>query len=167
MRGSMTIGARDRGALLLSAGQRDARARRPSCRSPSGNRRRPCRGARRRRPRRSRIVAFGRRSPSARGSPTASRLTCRLTCRPVDRIQPERDVVGERVGEQERLLRHEADRAAQNRRAEDLATSTPSMKTVPGGGSCSRASSEISVDLPEPVTPTSATVCPASIVADT
>jgi hypothetical protein len=34
------------------------------------------------------------------------------------------------------------------------------MNTVPGGGSCSRASSEISVDLPEPVTPTSATVCP-------
>ena len=46
-------------------------------------------------------------------------------------------------------------------------TSTPSTKTVPGGGSCSRASRLMSVDLPEPVTPTSATVCPASMRADT
>ena len=30
-------------------------------------------------------------------------------------------------------------------------TSTPSMKTVPGGGSCRRASRLISVDLPDPV----------------
>ena len=37
------------------------------------------------------------------------------------RIEPERDVVGERVGEQERLLRDEADRAAQDARAADLA----------------------------------------------
>ena len=41
-------------------------------------------------------------------------------------------------------------------------TSTPSMNTVPGGGSCSRASSDSSVDLPEPVRPTIATVCPAA-----
>ena len=46
-------------------------------------------------------------------------------------------------------------------------TSTPSMNTEPGGGSYSRASSEMSVDFPEPVTPTSATVSPAAIVADT
>jgi hypothetical protein len=37
-------------------------------------------------------------------------------------------------------------------------TSTPSMNTVPGGGSCSRANSEISVDFPDPVTPTNAAV---------
>ena len=39
---------------------------------------------------------------------------------PSARVQAERDVVGERVGEQERLLRHEADRAAQ-RRERDVA----------------------------------------------
>ena len=43
-------------------------------------------------------------------------------------------------------------------------TSTPSRNTVPGGGSCSRGSRLISVDLPEPVAPTNAAVCPASIV---
>ena len=42
-------------------------------------------------------------------------------------------------------------------------TSTPSRKTVPGGGSCRRGSRWISVDLPEPVAPTSATVCPAAM----
>jgi len=41
------------------------------------------------------------------------------------------------------------------------------MKTVPLGGSRSRASKLMSVDLPDPVTPTSATVCPASIRAET
>ena len=46
-------------------------------------------------------------------------------------------------------------------------TSTPSRNTVPGGGSCRRASRLINVDLPEPVGPTSATVCPASILAET
>ena len=39
------------------------------------------------------------------------------------------------------------------RRAGWSRTSTPSTNTVPGGGSCSRASRLISVDLPEPVTP--------------
>ena len=37
------------------------------------------------------------------------------------------------------------------------------MNTVPGGGSCSRGSRLISVDLPEPVAPTSATVWPGSM----
>ena len=46
-------------------------------------------------------------------------------------------------------------------------TSTPSMKTVPGGGSCSRGSRLMSVDLPEPVGPTIATVCPAATVSET
>ncbi len=46
-------------------------------------------------------------------------------------------------------------------------TSTPSTNTVPGGGSKSRGSRLMSVDLPEPVGPTSATVCPASIRTDT
>ena len=41
------------------------------------------------------------------------------------------------------------------------------MNTVPGGGSCSRGSRLISVDLPDPVAPTSATVCPASIRSET
>ena len=39
-------------------------------------------------------------------------------------------------------------------------TSTPSMKTVPGGGSCRRGSRLRSVDLPEPVAPTIAVVVP-------
>jgi hypothetical protein len=46
-------------------------------------------------------------------------------------------------------------------------TSTPSRNTVPGGGSCSRASKLISVDFPDPVGPTIATVCPAAIRAET
>ena len=45
-------------------------------------------------------------------------------------------------------------------------TSMPSMNTVPGGGSCSRGSRLISVDLPEPVAPTSATVWPGSMTAE-
>ena len=45
-------------------------------------------------------------------------------------------------------------------------TSTPSMKTVPGGGSCSRGSRLTSVDLPEPVAPTIAAVWPASMRSD-
>ena len=40
-------------------------------------------------------------------------------------------------------------------------TSTPSIRTVPGGGSSRRVSSWSSVDLPLPVAPTTATVCPA------
>ena len=46
-------------------------------------------------------------------------------------------------------------------------TSTPSMNTVPGGGSNSRGSRLMSVDFPDPVGPTSATVSPASIFTDT
>jgi hypothetical protein len=46
-------------------------------------------------------------------------------------------------------------------------TSTPSTKIVRGGGSCIRGKSESSTDLPEPVGPTSATVCPASIFTET
>ena len=46
-------------------------------------------------------------------------------------------------------------------------TSTPSMKTVPGGGSCSRGSRLISVDFPDPVAPTIAVVVPAGIVSET
>ena len=45
-------------------------------------------------------------------------------------------------------------------------TSTPSMNTVPGRGSCSRGSRLISVDLPEPVAPTRATVWPGSMTAE-
>ncbi len=41
-------------------------------------------------------------------------------------------------------------------------TSTPSTKTVPGGGSNNRGSRFSSVDLPDPVGPTSATVWPGS-----
>ena len=41
--------------------------------------------------------------------------------------------------------------------------STPSMVTVPGGASNGSGSSEISVDLPEPVAPMNATVSPASM----
>ena len=49
------------------------------------------------------------------------------------------------------------------RRASGISrTSTPSTKTVPGGGSWSRASRLMSVDFPDPVTPTTATVWPAS-----
>ena len=46
-------------------------------------------------------------------------------------------------------------------------TSMPSMKTVPGGGSCSRGNRFSSVDLPAPVGPTNATVWPGRIVSDT
>ena len=108
-----------------------------------------------------------RRPPPASPAPPAPlpHLPHLPSCR--TRIEPERDVVGERVREQERLLRHEADRPAQHGRAGSSRTSTPSTNTVPGGGSCSRASRLISVDLPEPVTPTSATVCPASMRAET
>ena len=45
-------------------------------------------------------------------------------------------------------------------------TSRPSMNTVPGGGSWSRASRLISVDFPDPVGPTSATVWPAGTRAE-
>ena len=41
--------------------------------------------------------------------------------------------------------------------------STPPIVTAPGGGSCSRGSIAISVDLPDPVAPMSATVWPASM----
>ena len=45
--------------------------------------------------------------------------------------------------------------------------SCSSMKTVPRGGSNNLGNSEIKVDLPDPVGPTSAKVCPGSTVADT
>ena len=41
------------------------------------------------------------------------------------------------------------------------------MKTEPRGGSCNRGRRLISVDLPEPVAPTKATVWPASMLSDT
>ena len=46
-------------------------------------------------------------------------------------------------------------------------TSTPSMKTVPGGASCRRGSRLSSVDFPDPVAPTIAVVVPAGIVSET
>src|SRR5438034_2530545 len=43
----------------------------------------------------------------------ALRFPTRLACA-VDRIKPECDVAGERIGEEKRLLRHEPDRPAQD-----------------------------------------------------
>ena len=57
--------------------------------------------------------------------------------------------------------------APRNRSSGISRTSTPSMNTVPAGGSCSRGSNEISVDFPDPVAPTNATVCPGSMRSDT
>ena len=107
MRGSIDDGARDRGALLLAAGQRD-----PALADH-------------------RVVAFGKSATSLSSRATAAAATMRshavsgsstsahLPCLPAPacellRVQAERDVVGQRVGEQERLLRHEADGAAQD-----------------------------------------------------
>ena len=46
-------------------------------------------------------------------------------------------------------------------------TSRPSMNTVPLGGFCSRGSRFTSVDFPDPVAPTIATVSPAFTENDT
>ena len=46
-------------------------------------------------------------------------------------------------------------------------TSTPPTRTVPGAGSTARETSEASVDLPEPVRPTSASVDPAGTARST
>ena len=46
-------------------------------------------------------------------------------------------------------------------------TSIPSTNTVPRGGSYSRGSRLMSVDLPEPVGPTTASVSPAATRSDT
>ena len=51
----------------------------------------------------------------------------------VGRVGPaERDVGGDRVGEQERVLEHHADAAAQRVRASTSRTSTPSIEIAPG-----------------------------------
>ena len=122
--------ARQRGPLLLAAGQRDAAL------ADGG------------------VVALRERSTSLSSLATAaaSRDHADRGRRSVSRagaLDTERDVLGDRVGEQERLLRHEANRAAQAPSGISR-TSTPSMNTVPGGGSCRRGSREISVDFPEP-----------------
>ena len=85
--------ARDRRALLLPARQRDARARRPASRSRCGNA----------------STSLSSRATAAAWRDTVARVARRAGL--ALRRHAERDVLGDRVGEQERLLRHEADRA--------------------------------------------------------
>ena len=76
------------------------------------------------------------------------------------------DVVGERVGEQERLLRHEADDAAQIAQR-DVADIAPVDEHRSSRRVLQRGSRFTSVDLPDPVAPTIATVSPAFTVNET
>ena len=99
-------GARQRGALLLPARQRDAALADHGRRSPSGKSATSLSSARHRGG-----LRCARRLPLGSvllGSPAAPAIAS-------TRIEAERDVVGQRVGEEERLLRHEADRAAEDR----------------------------------------------------
>ena len=73
------------------------------------------------------------------------------------------EVAGDRAGEQERLLRHQADPAPEQSGSQSR-TSTPSTRTDPPVASKSRGISEIRVVLPEPVEPMIAVVWPGSAV---
>ena len=160
MRGSTAIGARQRGPLLLAARQRNpalADHRVVALREigdvlveprDGGGGDDPCRRAIDGRS----AEAFALRS-AARLKPSRV-LTRRRRSRPARtrRCRPACPRTGTAPAARSRSRRAASPSGISR-------TSTPSMNTVPGGGSCSRASSEISVDLPEPVTPTSATVC--------
>ena len=74
----------------------------------------------------------------------------------------ERDVGGDRVVEQERLLRHD-DQPSAEFAAVDPPSGTPPRSISPMVGSANRAISRPSVVLPDPVEPTIATCCPAGI----
>jgi hypothetical protein len=55
-------------------------------------------------------------------------------------------------------------RKARNAFAFNAPRSRPSKRTVPASGSISRSTSRLTVDLPQPDSPTSASVLPASTV---
>ena len=114
---------------------------------------------------RSCALGYGRLRRYARRSPIPP-IPPILPVPPRLRVQPERDVVRERVGKQERLLRDETDRAPE-RGQRDLAHVDPVDEHRPRRRIVQPREQRVSVDFPEPVTPTSATVCPASIVAET
>ncbi len=113
MRGSIDDRARDGRALLLAARQRDAALADHRVVARWESRRRPCRAGPR--PPRPRCAA----ATLVSCSPPPACLSC-PSCppappAPLSGVEAERDVVGNRVREQERLLRHEADGAAQDR----------------------------------------------------
>ncbi len=145
MRGSIGDGARDRRALLLAARERDAALadhRVVAVREVGDVLVEPGDGRRRQDP-----LALAERRTGTPGPPPRRRgrtRRCRRACR--------------RTGTAPAARSRSAPRSTASGRSR---TSTPSMNTVPGGGSCSRASRLTSVDLPEPVGPTIATVWPA------
>ena len=126
-------GARERGALLLAARQRDAPLadhRVVAVRKVGDVLVEPRDGGGGEDAPHPLVARLARPTRTARDLPAAD-------IDPPDAIQPERHVVRQRVGEQERLLRHEADGAAEDGERRSR-TSTPSTKTVPGGGSYRR-----------------------------
>ena len=78
------------------------------------------------------------------------------------RPRPERDVRRARCRRRRRCPAARAPRARPARRGAASRRSTPSSRTCPSAGSTSRTSRPASVDLPEPVGPTTATVLPAA-----
>ena len=145
IRGSVSSGARERRPLLLAAGQRDAALaddRVVALREVGDVLVEPRDG----RGPRARARPSGRARPGRRRRTRCSRQASRRTgTAPAARSRSPR--AGPPAGS----------RARRRRRR------TPCR----GGGSCRRGSRLISVDLPEPVAPTIATVWPGAIVAET
>ena len=147
-------GARESRALFLSAGERDAALpyRRLVALREIGDilvETRDCRGGDDRAPSARRRPSRCERPPPARPAYPAPPA---LPARPAPPMRPARTrrchaSVSENrkgsCGTKPIALRSVANGMSR--------TSMPSMNTVPGGGSCKRASSEMSVDFPEPV----------------
>ena len=170
-RGIDDDGARDGRALLLAARQRDAALADQRVVALAENRRRPCRAARPPRAALDPLEPFRslrRRPASAPPSPRPPHLPHlpHLPTCPAIASSPNATLSAS-VSENRNGSCGTKPIAPRSTASGISRTSTPSMNTVPGGGSCSRASRLISVDLPEPVGPTSATVCPASMRAET
>ena len=111
------------------------------------------------------------RSPTRVSSPSGSAATKPSACASRSAahtasssiVGAQRDVAAHGVVEQERLLRHDG-RDGRDPAARHLAQVDPVEQDAPLAGSTRRTSRVVSVDLPEPVGPTSATVWPGSTV---